>query len=62
MSLINPSFKDFIQSILPKEVEIKGTTDTIKSGSYIDLHLEIDGKRKPITKLYLAIRIDVNMC
>ena len=38
--------------ISPKELEIKDTTDTVKSSSYLDLHLEIDGKGKLLTKLY----------
>ena len=35
----NPSFEDFIHRIYPKELTIKDTTDTVKSASYLDLHL-----------------------
>ena len=37
--------------VYPKELEIKDTIDTVKSVSYPDLHLEIDGKGKLLTKL-----------
>lgn len=52
LSLNNPNFGDLIHRIYPKELEIKDTTDTVKSASYLDLHLEIDGKGKLLTKLY----------
>ena len=38
--------------IYPKELEIKDTTDIVKSALYLDLHLENDGKGKLLTKLY----------
>ena len=41
-----------ILRIYPKELEIKDTKDTVKSASYLDLHLEIDGKGKLSTELY----------
>ena len=43
LSLNNPCFWDLIHRICPK-LEIKDTTDTVKSTSYLGLHLETDGK------------------
>jgi hypothetical protein len=36
----------------PIELEIKDTTDTDRSASYLDLHLEIDSEGWLRTKLY----------
>ena len=52
LSFNNPSFRNLIHRIYPKEPEIKDTIDTVKSVSYFDLHLDIDGKGKLLTKLY----------
>ena len=52
LSSNNPNLGDLIHRIYPKELEIKNTADTVKSASYLDLHLEIDGKGKLLTKLY----------
>ena len=38
--------------IAPIELEIKDTTDTDRSASYLDLHLEIDSEGRLRTKLY----------
>jgi hypothetical protein len=38
----NSRFGDFVDRIYPIELEIKDTTDTDRSVSYLDLHLEID--------------------
>jgi hypothetical protein len=35
---------DFVDSIYPIELEVKDTTDTDISASYLDLHLEIDSE------------------
>ena len=53
LSLNNPSFEDFKHNIYPKQHEIKDTTGTVKSVSYmyLDLHLEIDGEGNLLTKL-----------
>jgi hypothetical protein len=37
-------FGDFVDRIYPIELEIKDTTDTDRSASYIDLHFEIDSE------------------
>jgi hypothetical protein len=52
LSLYNSRFDDFVHRIYPIELEIKDTTDTHKSASYLDLHLEIDSKGRLRTKLY----------
>merc|ERR1711860_20912 len=48
----NSRFCDYLHLIYPSELEIKDTTDTPKSASYLDLHLEIDNGGKLTTKLY----------
>ena len=35
-------FGDFVDCIYPIELDIKDITDTDRSASYLDLHLEID--------------------
>jgi hypothetical protein len=41
LSVYNSRFVDFVDRIYPIELEIKDTTDTERSTSYLDLHLEI---------------------
>jgi hypothetical protein len=45
-------FGDFVDCIYPIELEIKDTTDTDRSASYLDLHLEIDSEEQLRMKLY----------
>ena len=52
LSLYNSRFGDFVDSIYPIELEIKNTTDTDRSASYIDLHFEIDSDGRLRTKPY----------
>ena len=52
LSLNNSRFGDFVDRIYPIEFEIKNTTDTDRSASYIDLHLEIDSRGRLRRKLY----------
>ena len=52
LSLNNSRFCDFVDRIYPIELEIKDTTDTDRSASYLDLHLEIDSEGRLRTKLY----------
>jgi hypothetical protein len=40
LSLNNSKFVDFVDRICPIELEIKDTTDTYRSASYLDLHFE----------------------
>ena len=51
-SLNNSRFGDFVNRIYPIEFEIKDTTDTERSASYLDLHIEIDSEGRLRTKLY----------
>ena len=51
-SLNNSKLGDFADRIYSIELEIKVTTDTAMSVSYIDLHLEIDNEGRIRTKLY----------
>jgi hypothetical protein len=50
--LNNSRFGDFVDRIYPIELEIKDTTDSDRSASCIDLHLEIDSEGRLRTKLY----------
>jgi hypothetical protein len=52
LSLSNSRFGDFVDRIYPIEFEIKDTTDTDRSTSYLDLHLEIDSEGRLRMKLY----------
>ena len=52
LSLNNSRFGDFLHLIYPQELEIKDTTDSRKSASYLDLHLEIDSQGRLSTRLY----------
>ena len=44
LSLNNSRFGDFVDGIYPIELEIKDTTDTDMSASYLNIHLEIDNE------------------
>jgi hypothetical protein len=50
--IYNSRFGDFVDRIYPIELEIKDTTDTDGSASYLDLHVEIDSEGRSRTKLY----------
>jgi hypothetical protein len=52
LSLNNYRFGNFVDHIYPIELEIKDTTDTDRSASYLDLHLEIDSEGLLRTTLY----------
>jgi hypothetical protein len=52
LSLINSRFDNFVDCIYPIELEIKDTTDTDRSDSYLDLHLGLDSKGWLRAKLY----------
>ena len=47
----NSKFSEYLELIYPRLIEIKETSETITSSSFLDLYLYID-KRKLITKLY----------
>ena len=44
LSRSNSRFGDFIGQICPIELQIKDTTDTDRSASYLDLHFAIDSE------------------
>ena len=48
LSLNNYRFGDFVDCIYPIDLEIKDTTDTDTSASYLDLHLEIDSENETL--------------
>ena len=54
LSLNKSRFGDFVDRIYPIEFEIKNTTDTDRSASYVhlDIHLDIDIKELLRTKFY----------
>jgi hypothetical protein len=51
-SLNNSRFGDCVDRIYPIELERNDTTDTDRSASYLDLHLEIDSVGRLKVKLY----------
>ena len=44
LSLNNNRFGDFVDRIYPIELEINDNTDTDKSASYLDIHIEIESE------------------
>jgi hypothetical protein len=52
LSLNSSRFGDFVDRIYPIELEIKDTTDTARSASYLDLQLEIESEGRLRTKLF----------
>ena len=52
LSLTNFRFDDYQHLIYPNELEVKYTTDTQKSASYHDLHLEINNGERLKIKQY----------
>ena len=52
LSLNNSKFSDYLYFIYPSELEIKDTTVSTKTTSYLDCLLEIDNSGKLSTKLY----------
>jgi hypothetical protein len=52
LSINNLRFAEFLQLIYPPELEIKETTDTASSASFLDLYLEFDDSGQLSTKIY----------
>ena len=50
LSLNNSRFGDFVDCIYLIELELMDTTDTNRSASYLELHLEIDSEGRLPTK------------
>jgi hypothetical protein len=42
LSINNSRFAEFLPLIYPPELEVKETTDTVSSASFLDLYLEFD--------------------
>ena len=51
-SLHNSRFGDFFDRFYPIELEVKDTTITDRSASYLDLYLEIDSEGRLRAKLH----------
>jgi hypothetical protein len=45
LSINNSRFAEFLPLIYPPELEVKETTDTASSASFLDLYLEFDGDK-----------------
>jgi hypothetical protein len=52
LSLNNSRIGDFVHHVYPIELEMKDTTDTHRSASYLDLQLEIDDEGRLGRKHY----------
>jgi hypothetical protein len=48
----NSRFAEFLPLIYPPELEVKETTDTASSASFLDLYLEFDDSDQLSTKIY----------
>jgi hypothetical protein len=48
----NSTFAEFLPLIYPPKLEIKETTDTASSDSFLDLYLEFDDSGQLSTKFY----------
>jgi uncharacterized protein YlbG (UPF0298 family) len=59
LSLNNSQFGNYLLLLYPNELEVKDTTDTLKSVSYIDLHLEIDNEEKLKTHFTTNVMISL---
>jgi len=55
--LNNSTFDDFVDRIYPFELEIKDTTDTARSASYLDLNRGINSEGRLKTKLFTTKEI-----
>ena len=52
LSINNSRFAEFLPLIYPPELEVKETTDTASSASFLDLYLEFDDSCQINTKIY----------
>ena len=52
LSINNPRFAEFLPLIYHPELEMKETTDTASSASFLDLYLEFDDSGQLSTKIY----------
>jgi hypothetical protein len=59
LSINNSRFAEFLPLIYPPELEVKETTDTASSASFLDLYLEFNDSGQISTKIYDK-RDDIN--
>jgi hypothetical protein len=52
LSINYSRFAEFLPLIYPPELEVKETTDTASSASFLDLYLEFDDSGQLSTKIY----------
>jgi hypothetical protein len=52
LSIINHNFHNYVHLIYPDELEIKDTTESDKSASYLNILLNIDSSGRLTTSLY----------
>ena len=52
LSINNSRFAEFLPLIYPPELEVKETTDTASSASFLDLYLKFDDSCQLSTKIY----------
>jgi hypothetical protein len=52
LSINNSRFAEFLPLIYPPELEVKETTDTVSSASFLDSYLEFDDSGQLSTKIY----------
>ena len=52
LSINNSRFAEFLPLIYPPELEVKETTDTASSASFLDLYLEFDDRGQLSTNIY----------
>ena len=52
LSINNSRFAEFLPLIYPPELEVKETTDTASSASFLELYLEFDDSGQLSTKIY----------
>ena len=62
LSLNNCRFGDFVDRNYTIELEIKDTTDTDRSASYLDLHLEVDSESRLKTKFSTKEMFQFSYC
>jgi hypothetical protein len=58
LSINNSRFAEFLPLIYPPQLEVKETTDTTSSASFLDLYLEFDDSGQLSTKMYDGMYFD----
>jgi hypothetical protein len=61
LSINNSRFSEFLPLIYPPELEVKETTDTASSSSFLDLYLEFDDSGQLSTIIYDIFRQDLGI-